>query len=410
MTQPNFLFRPFPRFPRFRTLSPRKALLPLCAALALLAACGGDKDGKGQGEPVAVTTQVVQVKTLPITGEFTGRTDSASTVEIRARVQGILKQIAFQEGSMVKAGDLLFVIDPVEQQTALAKSGADVQRARALLDNARKERARFEILVKQGAVSQQEYDARVTNERQLAADLAATGATAQEARTTLGYTRITAPQSGRIGTSKFKVGALVGPGDNSLLATISTTDNFYVNFSVSERDYLVATKEMLAAKAKGLPPKPITATVVLADGGEYPHGGVVDMAERAIDTSTGTLPLRAVFPNPDGLIKPGLFAKVRLDLGMAENATLVSEQAVSDIQGAKFVFVVDKDGTAQSRAVELGPRLDVNYVVLKGLASGETVIVDGWQKVRSGMPVVGTPATPAASPMASPAAPPAAKQ
>lgn len=383
-------------FPR-HVFSPA-LLLPLLLALLLallpLGGCGGDKDSKGQaGQPVPVTTQVLEARSLPLTGEFTGRTDSESTVEIRARVQGVLRQIGFKDGSMVKAGDLLFVIDPVEQQNLVAKSGADVERARALLDNARKERARFETLVKQGAVSQQEYDARVTNERQLAADLAAMGATAREARTTLGYTRITAPQSGRIGRSNFKVGALVGPGSDSLLATISTTDKFFVNFSISERDYLLVAKEYVEAKAKGAPPPSFKATVILADGSTYPHEGAIDMADRAVDPSTGTLPVRAVFPNPEGLVKPGLFAKVRVQMGQMENATLVNEQAVSDIQGAKSVFVVDREGKAQNRAVDLGPRIDASYVVLKGLAPGETVIVDGWQKVRSGTPVV-----PAAAP------------
>jgi membrane fusion protein, multidrug efflux system len=362
--------------------------------------CGKGEDKGQDSKPVTVATTVLKAKTVPLVSEFTGRTDSQSTVELRARINGFLKKINFREGSMVKAGDLLFVIDPVEQQNTLAKTSADVAQGKAQLDYARKERQRFEELVKQGAVSQQEYDAKVTNERQLAASVAASSATASEARTNLGYTKVLAPQDGRIGKSNFKVGDLVGPGQNSLLATISATDNFTVTFNISERDYLAVAKVEAEAKAKGLPYKPYPATVVLADGTVYPQQGFIDMADRAIDPTTGTLPVRAVFPNPDGLIKPGLFAKVRIEGGVADNATLVPEQAISDVQGSKFVFVVDKDGKAESRPVTLGPRIDSAYIVQTGLSLGDTVIVDGWQKVRTGTPVVSAPAAAPAAPAA----------
>lgn len=375
--------------------------LPLALTLVLALAasgCGKGDDDSADSKPVAVSTMLLQAKTVPLVGEFTGRTDSESTVELRARINGFLKKINFHEGTLVKAGDLLFVIDPVEQENTLARTSADVARDRAQLDYARKERARFETLVKQGAVSQQEYDAKLTNERQLAASVAAAAATASEARTNLGYTKVLAPQDGRIGKSNFKVGDLVGPGQNSLLATISATDNFTVTFNITERDYLATAKQASEAKAKGLPEKIFKATVVLADGSVYPHEGVIDMADRAIDPTTGTLPVRAVFPNPEGMVKPGLFAKVRVNIGTLDNATIVPEQAVSDVQGEKFVFVVDKDGKASSRRVTLGTRVEAGYVVQQGVAHGDTVIVDGWQKVRTGSPVVGTPVAAPAAP------------
>ena len=390
---------------RVSSASPSRLILSLALVLLALAALGcGKGDDEGQGaKPEAVAMAVVQAKSVPLVGEFTGRTDSESTVELQARISGFLKKINFREGSIVKQGDLLFVIDPVEQQNTLARTSADVSRDKAQLDYARKERERFETLVKQGAVSQQEYDAKLTNERQLAASVASAAATANEARTNLGYTKVIAPQAGRIGKSNFKVGDLVGPGQNGLLATISATDNFTVTFNISERDYLLVAKEAMEAKAKGLPQKTFRTTVILADESVYPHEGSIDMADRAIDPTTGTLPVRAVFPNPDGLIKPGLFAKVRVELGTLDNATLVPEQAISDVQGSKFVFVVDKDGKAQNRPVTLGSRVDAAYVVQSGLSVGETVIVDGWQKVRSGMAVVAAPAGPPAAP-ATPAA------
>jgi membrane fusion protein (multidrug efflux system) len=385
--------------------------LALCVLLALaLSACGKGDDKDAQGaKPVPVTMQTVQPRSVPLVAEFTGRTDSQSTVELRARINGFLKKINFREGSLVKQGDLLFVIDPVEQENTMAKASADVAQGKAQLEYARKERQRFEALVKQGAVSQQEYDAKVTNERQLAASVAAASATASEARVNLGYTRVLAPQSGRIGKSNFKVGDLVGPGENSLLATISATDNFTVTFNITERNYLAVAKWAAEAKAKGQPSKPFPATVILADGTVYPQQGSIDMADRAIDPSTGTLPVRAVFPNPDGLIKPGLFAKVRIEVGVAQDAILVPEQAVNDIQGTKFVFVVGKDGKADSRPVTLGIKVPEGFIVEKGLNADETIIVDGWQKVRTGTPVVAAPAAPAAAPgQGQPAAPAAA--
>ncbi|HWR03826.1 MAG TPA: efflux RND transporter periplasmic adaptor subunit [Humidesulfovibrio sp.] len=391
-----FLFSP--------VLTPALQLLlavSLAAGFAIgLVGCGKGDDKAGQdSKPVAVSTVVLQAKTVPLSGEFTGRTDSESTVELRARINGFLKKINFREGSLVKAGDLLFVIDPVEQENTLARTSADVAQGKAQLEYAKKERMRFEALVKQGAVSQQEYDAKVTNERQLAASVASASATASEARTNLGYTKVLAPQAGRIGKSNFKVGDLVGPGQNSLLATISATDTFTVTFNISERDYLAVAREYVEAKARGESLKPLICNVILADETVYPQPGRIDMADRAVDPSTGTLPVRAVFPNPDGVIKPGLFAKVRVEFGAVDNATVVPEQAVSDVQGAKFVFVVDKDGKAESRPVTLGARTAGGYIVQKGLSAGDAVIVDGWQKVRTGTPVAPAPApAPAAAP------------
>jgi membrane fusion protein (multidrug efflux system) len=322
------------------------------ASCLLVCACGkGDDDAKDD-QPVAVATLVLQPRTVPLVSEFTGRTDSESTVELRARISGFLKKINFVEGSLVKKG----ICSSSSTRGAAEHPGPHQRRRgpdKAQLDYARKERARFEALVKQGAVSQQEYDAKVTNERQLP-QRGRRRRHGSEARVNLGYTRVLAPQDGRIGKSNFKVGDLVNPGENSLLATISATDNFTVTFNITERDYLYVAKEYVEAKAKGAEYKPQPATVVLADGPVYPHQGFIDMADRAIDPSTGTLPVRAVFPNPDGIIKPGLFAKVRIEGGVAQNALLVPEQAISDVQGNKIVFVVDKDGKAQSRPVTFG--------------------------------------------------------
>ena len=377
-----------------------RGLLALVLAAAVLAACGKGKDDEHAAQtagPVAVSMRTLAVRSVPIIAEFTGRIDAKSTVELRARTTGFLKQILFQEGSLVKAGDLLFVIDPAEQEKTLARGSAELRRVQAQLAKAQKDRGRFETLVKQDAVSAQEYDQKYTDERALAAQVEEARAAVEQARLNVSYTRIFAPQAGRIGKSSFKVGSLVGPGENSLLAEISSTDQMYVYFNVSEREYLSFTREIIEEKKQGEALSAYNATLVLADDSVYPAAGRLDMIDRSIDAQTGTLSVRAVFPNPDGLLKPGLFAKVRVHVGQKDNAVLLPQQAVSDVQGLKSVFVV-KDGRAEGRTVTLGTRFESSFIVEQGLSPGETVIVDGWQKVKPGAAVVAAPAAPAAAP------------
>lgn len=385
--------------PATASLSRRRLVLPalgLILAATALFACGKGKEeehaASQTAQPVAVTMQVLAARSVPIIAEFTGRIDAKSTVELRARTTGFLKQVLFQEGSLVKAGDLLFVIDPAEQEKILARGSAELRRNQALLDKARKDRARFETLVAQGAVSAQEYDQKFTDERQLAAQVEESRAAMGQAKLNLDYTRIYAPQAGRIGKSSFKVGTLVSAGENSLLAEISSIDQMYAYFNVSEREYLSFTRELIQEKKQDAPIDTYKVTLVLADDLVYPHEGLLDMADRSIDAQTGTLSVRAVFPNPDGLLKPGLFAKVRMQVGRKENAVLIPQQAVADVQGVRSVFVAGKDGRAEGRTVTLGPRFESFFIVDQGLAAGETVIVDGWQKVRPGVAVTSAPA------------------
>lgn len=375
--------------------------------LGLLAGCKGDDVEKGKtakaSEPLAVTVQarLPVVADVPLSGEFVGRTSAKENVEIRARVEGYLKERLFTEGSLVKKGDLLFVIEPRQYEENLKKAKAVLARQQALLAKAQTDLQRFETLYKQRAISRDEYDTRVTSQRELSANVDSAKAAVESAERDLGYTRIAAPISGRIGKALVNVGNLVGKGDNTLLAEISSTNPIYVDFSISERDYLALVKAMKAEKAKD---QAYPLTLILADDSVYPLTGQADMAERAVDAKTGTLGVRGVFPNPDGLLKPGQFAKIRVVLEERKGALTVPQRALVDVQGSKSVYVVDGQGVIEAKTVTVGGTKDGMVVIDSGLAPTDRVVVEGGAKVRPGLKVKVEPA--AASDATSPPAKP----
>ncbi|MFZ5810655.1 MAG: efflux RND transporter periplasmic adaptor subunit [Thermodesulfobacteriota bacterium] len=377
-------------------------LLPL---FCLLWSCGND-EGKPQSAaekaapPVAVRSMVPVPRDVPVYGEFVGRTDAKETVEIRARVEGFLKNRLFEEGSIVKAGDMLFEIEPRQYEEALRRAQADLDRQQALLAKAATDLSRFETLYKQRAISREEYDTKATSQKDLAAQTERAKAELETARRDLSYTKVTAPISGRIGRSLVKPGTLVGKGENTLLAEISSVDPIYVDFNISEREYLVLVKDMVESQKQGKAADPAKLTLILADDSVYPHTGQVDMADRAVDAKTGTLPVRASFPNPDGILKPGQFARVRALLDTMKGALCVPRQAVVDVQGVRTLYVVGPDGVVEVKSVTLGPVVDDLVAVTQGLAASDAVIVEGGQKVRPGARVAPMPMTTMPTPAA----------
>lgn len=373
----------------------------LVSCLVLLAACGNGEEQQKAAEPqkapaaVPVGVMVPVPRDVPVYGEFVGRTDAKETVEIRARVEGFLKNRLFEEGSLVKAGDVLFEIESRQYDEAIRRAQADLDRQQALLAKAATDLSRFETLYKQRAISRDEYDTKVTSQKDMAAQAERAKAELETARRDLSYTKVTAPISGRIGRSLVKPGTLVGKGENTLLAEISSVDPIYVDFNISEREYLMLVRDMIEAKKQGRPDDPTQLTLILADDSVYPHPGQADMADRAIDTKTGTLPVRAFFPNPDGILKPGQFAKVKALIDTRKGALCVPRQAVLDIQGAKTLYVAGKDGTVEAKTVTLGPVVDDLVAVTQGLAPADAVIVEGAQKVRPGARVTPMPVAPA---------------
>ncbi|BAH73926.1 efflux RND transporter periplasmic adaptor subunit [Solidesulfovibrio magneticus] len=387
--------------------------LLLLAALACLSGCGDQDAAKKQAdakpaEPPAVLVQAKKpvVADVPVYGEYVGRVAAKENIEVRARVEGYLKERNFTEGALVKKGDLLFVIEPRQYQENLQKARAELDRQNALLAKAKVDLGRFEQLYKQRAVSRDEYDTRLTNERELAANADSARTAVETAERDLGYTRVTAPIAGRIGKAYVNVGNLVGKGDNTLLAEISSTDPMYVDFSISERDYLEFTKAIMA---NGDKPREYPLTLILADDSIYPLSGDADMADRALDAKTGTLAVRGVFKNPQGVLKPGQFAKVRALLEYRKAALLVPQRAIIDVQGSKSVYVVAGNGKIEAKAVTLGGSKDGNFVIDSGLTPTDMVVVEGVSKIRPGVPakiVEAEAQTPAQPPAAAPAAKP----
>ncbi|KUG28526.1 rnd efflux system, membrane fusion protein cmea [hydrocarbon metagenome] len=384
-------------------------LIPL---ISLLGGCGEDEKQAAAPEkappPVAVGVMAPVLRDVPVYGEFVGRTDAKETVEIRARVEGFLKERLFEEGSLVKAGDVLFEIESRQYDEALKRAQADLDRQQALLAKAATDLARFEALFKQQAISRDEYDTKVTSQKDLAAQADRARAELETARRDLSYTKVVAPMSGRIGKSLVKPGTLVGKGENTLLAEISSTDPIYVDFNISEREYLILVKDMVEAQKQGKPAGKAQLTLILADDSVYPHTGQAEMADRAVDAKTGTLPVRASFPNPDGILKPGQFAKVKALVDTIAGALCVPRQAVMDVQGVKTLYLAGADGTVEARNVTLGPVVGDLVAVTQGIAASDAVIVEGGQKVRPGSKVAATPMGQRAAPAAAPS-PQAAK-
>lgn len=385
------------------------AALVLCLAVPPLVGCSGQDAEKAPAakaaEPAAVMVQakVPVVADVPVMAEFVGRLAAKENVEVRARVEGYLKERAFTEGSIVKKGELLFVIEPRQYQENLQKAKAELERQNALLAKAKVDLTRFEQLYKQRAVSRDEYDTRLTNQRELSAHADSAKTAVDAAERDLSYTRITAPITGRIGKTYVNVGNLVGKGDNTLLAEISSTDPMYADFSISEREYLEISRSM---QASGNKDREYPLTLVLADDSVYPHPGQADMADRALDAKTGTLAVRGIFPNPQGLLKPGQFAKIRALLENRQGAILVPQRALVDVQGSKSVYVVGKDNRIEAKAVTIGGSKDGSFVIDAGLTPTDMVVVEGVSKVRPGATVK----VAAAPDAAAPAAPAAAKQ
>ncbi len=388
---------------RFRLRS--TAAVCVCLGAALLAAC------KKPAAPVMPPLELPVVKVVerdtPITTERVGQLYGAEDIEIRARVPGFLEGVHFKEGTRVKKGDLLYTIDPREQEEQVARAEGDLASARTRLVKAETDVTRYRPLAEMKAVSQADLDAAVAEEGAARGQLAAAEASVRFARLTLGYTRILAPIDGLIGMTQAKVGDYVGQFPNPIvLNTLSNTTSMQARFSITERDYLDLMRRFGTRSDDA--PQPQAIELLLADGSVYPHKGTLDFADRQVDSSTGTLRLQASFPNPDRVLRPGQYARVRVVVEMRKGALLVPQRAVQELQGQSMVSVVGPDDTVETRALRLGPRFGSLVMVETGLKAGDRVILEGAQKVRPGAKVVPKEVPLPEEPAAGSAAPPAA--
>ncbi len=391
--------------------APLRLLALTCAATLSLAAC---KKPQEQAAPPPPEVGVVDAtpQTLPLQRELVGRLSPFRSADVRARVAGVLQKRVYEEGSTVKEGQVLFLIDPAPLQASLASAEAALASARATYVNARATANRARSLAPQSYVSKSDLDSAEAAERSSAAAVQQAEAAVTTARINLGYARVSAPIAGQAGKQQVTEGALVGQGDVTLLTTVDQIDPLYVNFSMTadELSLLRAAQDKGAVALAG--DGKTTVQVNLPDGSAYGHEGTLDFSSTTVDPATGTVSLRAQLPNPNHILLPGSFVSFKANLGERHNAFLVPQQAVQrDTQGG-YVLIVGKDGKVVRKNVSLDNQQGGNWLVSSGLAVGDKIIVSGVQKVKEGAPATAKPWQPdAAKPAAgAPAAAPAKKE
>jgi membrane fusion protein (multidrug efflux system) len=369
--------------------SPRNATLA-AAAVALCLACRSGEPPAPPPPEVLVVEVVAQ--DVPVTSEWLGTTEGSIDADIRAQVSGYLISRDYQEGQRVRQGDLLFRIDPRTYQAALEQARGELRRNQAELERSRLDVERYEPLVREGAVSRQEYDNAVQRRHADEAAVQAARAAVDKAEIDLSFSEIRSPIDGVVGVAKRQLGDFVGPNDPDPLTSVSKLDPIRVSFPISEQEYLRFARRIQQAMDSGSFPKD-TLQLVLADGSVYPHRGTGYPAGREVDPRTGTITVKGVFPNPDGLLRPGQYARLRVETDVESDAAVVPERAVQDLQGIHQVMVVGADDKVEVRNVTAGPKWGTLRVISKGLSPGERVVVEGAQKVRPGMLVAAKPAT-----------------
>ena len=343
--------------------------------------------------PAAVVLPVVAVEPVTtedvnIYGDYVGRIRAQQFVEIRARVEGFLEKMLFAEGTYIRKGQTLFVIDPRVYRARVDKAKAQLNKARAQALKAKRDLDRIRPLFEQSAASQLELDNATAAYESAVADVAVGEADLTQAQMTLGYTSVQSPISGYISERNADIGTLVGPSGKSLLATVVKSDTVRVDFSMTALDYLRSKARNVNLGHRDSTRKwDPYITVTLADGSEYPYRGLVDFADPQVDPQTGTFSVRAEMANPDHILLPGQFTKVRLLLDVREDAVVVPSKAIEIEKGGAYIYVVRPDSIVEKRFVETDSEWGNNIVVERGLVRGEDIVVEGYHKLQHGMKV-----------------------
>ncbi len=373
-------------------------------AAGLLAGCGKGQPKMGAMPPAEVGVATVQAAARPLVNELPGRIEAVRTAQVRARATGILLKRLFEEGSEVKEGQVLFQIDPAPLQASYDSAQANVAKSQATLHQAEVKTDRYKILIKNNAISKQDYDDQVATLEQSQADVEANQAALETAKLNLGYASVNAPISGRIGRAAVTEGAYVTSTDATQLATIQQMDTVYFDFTQSSNELLKLKKALDSGKLQSVAPGEAKVTLVLDDGSDYPHEGKLLFSEVTVDQSTGMITLRAEFPNPERLLLPGMYARGRVEQAVDEKAVTVPQQAVSrGADGSASVLLVGADNKVEVRKIKTSDAVGDQWIVTSGLQGGEKVIVDGLQKAKPGAEVKPVPfagAKAAASPAA----------
>lgn len=354
-------------------------------AMLLLSGCDNTHTQSNNSSPSETEVGVVTLKSQPVSvvSELTGRTSAALSAEVRPQVGGIIQKRLFKEGDLVKAGQPLYQIDAASYQAAWNEARAALQQAQALVKADCQKAQRYARLVKENGVSQQDADDAQSTCAQDKASVEAKKAALETARINLDWTTVTAPISGRIGISSVTPGALVTASQDTALTTIRGLDTMYVDLTRSSVDLLRLRKQSLATNSDTM-----SVSLILEDGTTYSEKGRLELTEVAVDESTGSVTLRAIFPNPQQQLLPGMFVRARVDEGVMENAILAPQQGVTrDAKGNANALVVNKDNKVEQRTLDTGETYGDKWLVLNGLHNGDRLIVEGSAKVTSGQTV-----------------------
>jgi len=360
----------------------------LAGLFGVLAGCGSKASAPMQMPAPEVGVVTISSQTLPVTTEFPGRIDAERVAQVRARATGILLKRTFVEGSEVKEGDVLFQIDPAPLKASLDSAQANWDKARANLASTQSKADRFKALVAINAVSKQDYDDAFAASLQAKADVEAAKAAMETASLNLGYATVTAPISGHIGPAQVTEGALVSQTEANQLALIQQLDPIYFDFTQSSTDVLRLRSSFDKGQLQKVAADEAKVSLVLDDGTSYQSPGKLLFRDMTVDPTTGMITLRAEFPNPDHILLPGMFARVELEQAVAEDAISVPQRAVAlGGSGAATVMVVTADNKVEVRKITLGQAIGENWTVLDGLKAGDSVIVEGLQKIKPDMVV-----------------------
>lgn len=383
-------------------LRPRNFACFASALVAGMLGCG-EKKPPPLPPPTVLVAPVVK-EDVSVYTEFVGTVNGYVNVEIRARVAGFLATQDYKDGAYVKAGTLLFTIDPRQYQAQLAQSQGDLAQAQALLTRANITVQRYRPLAAKQAISQQDLDNAIAAQESAAGQVQAGKGALEQAKLNLSYTSIYSPVDGIVGTAQVNIGNLVGQGTPTLLTTVSQVEPTKVIFNISEGEYLryagrirqlelQDTAQINARLADMRDGGTDGLQLILADDKVYPYGGFIISVQRQVQTTTGTIQVEALFPNPNALLRPGQYARVRGALpGEGQNTLLIPQAAVSQLQGNFSVGVVTPENKVQIRKIDVGPRHGTQWAVTNGLSAGEKVIVEGLQKVTDGSEVKPEPA------------------
>jgi membrane fusion protein (multidrug efflux system) len=380
--------------PHDQPIQPTRFLIVTGLVLALAACGGGQKAGAAAGPgaappPAEVSVVTVTMQSAPLTNELPGRVEASRVAQVRARVTGIVQKRLFREGSDVKAGQVLFQIDPAPYKAAVDSAKAQLAKAQANAVQATAQATRFKPLREANAISQQDYVNAQAAQAQAEADVAAARAALQAAQLNLDYATVTAPISGRIGRALVTEGALVSQVEATQLALIQQIDPVYVNSTQPVADF-ERLRRSAAANGKAVA-ESAPMRVVLDDGSELPQGGRLLFSDLSVDPTSAQVTLRAEVPNPQARLLPGMYVRTRLVQGRIANAMLLPQQAVTRGPQGDSVTVVGEGGMPAPRQIKIGGSTGSQWIVLNGLKPGDQVVVEGFQKMRPGAPVKPVP-------------------